>query len=139
MSNPDSAMQQYRNVQRHGAVPEASPHQLIAMLFNGALDNLAAARGAIERGDVQTKGEKLGRAIAIIDNLRAALDMDVGGGIAENLRNLYDYMETRLLRANVDSDLAAVDEVVELIRQIKSGWDGIAGQPEAKTETAGQV
>ncbi|MBV1930783.1 MAG: flagellar export chaperone FliS [Porticoccaceae bacterium] len=125
MSNTNTPVQQYRTILNQSAVADASPYQLTAMLFAGVLDNLAAAKGGIERDNVALKGEKIGRAIEIIDNLRATLNMEVGGAVAENLRDLYDYMETRLLRANIDSDAAMIDEVAALMIEIKLGWDGI--------------
>lgn len=133
MTKINSATNQYRAIHTQGAVADASPHQLIAMLFTGVLDNLATARGGIEHNNIALKGEKIGRAIEIVDNLRAALDMSQGGEVATNLRDLYDYMETRLLRANMDNSVAMIDEVAGLIREIKLGWDAI---PEAQRNVA---
>ena len=125
MSTSNTPVQQYQNVHNQSAVADASPYQLVTMLFGGVLDNLAAAKGAIARNDIALKGEKIGRAIEIIDNLRATLDMEIGGSVAQNLRDLYDYMETRLLRANIDSDATMVDEVAGLMIEVKLGWDAI--------------
>ena len=128
MTKPNSALKQYRTVRNHSAVAEASPHQLITMLFTGILDNLAAAKGGIKQDNIALKGEKISRAIEIVDNLRAVLDMSQGGDVAINLRDLYDYMEARLLKANIDSDPAIIDEVAGLVREIKLGWDGIPAE-----------
>lgn len=119
------SVNQYRKVQSQSAINEASPHMLVSMLFRGALDNIAVARGAIQRGETALKGAKIGRAIDIIDNLRASLDMPVGGEVAENLRDLYDYMEARLLFANVENSVAVLEEVVNLLREIQQGWDAM--------------
>jgi flagellar protein FliS len=61
----------------------------------------------------------------IIQGLRSSLDKDKGGDIAENLDSLYEYMGRRLLEANVNNDIAILDEVYGLLAEIKQGWDGI--------------
>ncbi len=119
------SINQYRKVQSQSAVNDASPHMLIAMLFRSALDNIAVARGAIERGETALKGEKIGRAIDIVDNLRSSLDMSVGGEVAQNLKDLYDYMEGRLLSANLDDSAPALEEVSSLLGEIAQGWNAM--------------
>jgi len=119
------SINQYRKVQSQSAITDASPHMLISMLFRGALDNIAVARGAIERGQAALKGEKIGRAIDIIDNLRSSLDMSVGGEVAQNLKDLYDYMEGRLLTANMEDSTAALEEVASLLGEIAQGWNAM--------------
>jgi len=117
------SINQYRKVQSQCAVNDATPHMLISMLFRGALDNIAVARGAIERGETALKGEKIGRAINIVDNLRSSLDMSAGGEISQNLKDLYDYMEGRLLAANMDGSTEALEEVARLLGEIAQGWN----------------
>lgn len=120
-----AALQQYQQVKTRTVMDSASPHRLIQMLFEGALDRLASAKGHIQRGEMARKGEMIGKAIAIVDGLRSALDFEAGGEIAANLEALYDYMERRLLQANMDSDPVILDEVSGLIHDIKEGWDAI--------------
>lgn len=120
-----AALQQYQSVGVQGGVTDASPHQLIAMLLAGILDRVASAKGAIVRGDVQRRGEALSRAIAIVDSLRASLDRKAGGELAGNLGDLYDYIEQRLVQANMEANGAALDEVTALVLQIRAGWDAI--------------
>lgn len=122
-----AAMNQYKSVGVQSGVVDASPHQLITMLLDGALDRVATARGAIERQEIARKGELLGSAIAIVDSLRASLDYDKGGEIATNLGMLYDYIESRLVEGNSSSDVALLDEASALLREIKAGWDSIPG------------
>lgn len=122
------ALNEYRSVGNRGSVEGASPYQLIGLLFDGALDRIASAKGAMERGDTTRQGELIGKAINIIDNMRASLDFDKGGDIAQNLGDLYGYMENRLLEARVDSDAAKLDEVSALMREIKTGWDSIPAE-----------
>lgn len=122
------AMNQYKQVGTQVNADSADPHHLIVMLFDGALERIAVAKGAILRQDIAEKGQKIGRAIAIIDGLRASLNKDSGKEIAENLDNLYDYMQRRLLDANINSDADILDEVTGLIKEVKEAWVAIPFQ-----------
>ncbi|BAN49740.1 flagellar export chaperone FliS [Metapseudomonas resinovorans] len=124
--NAMAALKQYQSVNTQAKAVDASPHRLIQMLMEGGLTRLAQARGAIERGQLAQKGELIGKAIAIIGGLRDGLNFEQGGDIAANLDSLYEYMMSRLLEANLKSDAALVDEVAGLLRDVKTGWDGIA-------------
>ncbi len=108
------------------AAEYASPHELTGMLLDGALARIAQARGAIEQQQISIKGERIGKAISIIEGLRASLDHEAGGQIAANLARLYQYMEERLLLANLHNDAGVLAEVAQLLQQIKDGWEGIA-------------
>ncbi|MGR9051534.1 MAG: flagellar export chaperone FliS [Gammaproteobacteria bacterium] len=119
------AMNQYKQVGTRVSADSADPHQLIVMLFDGALERIAVAKGAMVRNDIELKGQKIGRAIAIIDGLKAALDSEKGGEIAENLFDLYGYMQRRLFDANTENDAAILDEVSGLIREIRDAWVAI--------------
>lgn len=121
-----AAMKQYQSVNTNAQLVDASPHRLIQMLMEGGLARLAQARGAMERGDVALKGALIGKAVDIVGGLREALNQDEGGEVAANLDNLYAYMTTRLLEANLKNDPAILDEVAGLLREVKAGWDGIA-------------
>lgn len=121
------ALNQYsQNAVRTG-IESASPHRLIQMLMEGALDKIAAARGHMERGEIQPKGQQISSAISILEGLKCSLDMEKGGDIAQNLQELYLYMERRLLEAHRINDVSLLDEVADLLRQIKEAWDAIAG------------
>lgn len=120
------AMGQYKQVETKVGADSADPHQLIVMLFDGALERIAIAKGAIQRNEIEEKGQKIGRAIAIIDGLRASLNKDLGGDIANNLDDLYEYMQRRLFEANLKSDIPTLDEVADLLKEIKSAWVSIS-------------
>ena len=123
--NAMTAMKQYQSVNAQAQAVDASPHRLIQMLMEGGLTRIAQARGAMERQQTAMKGELIGKAIAIIGGLREGLDLQQGGELAANLDNLYQYMVSRLLEANVKNDAAPLDEVAGLLRNVKSGWDAI--------------
>ena len=132
-----NALDQYsRNAVQTG-VESASPHRLTQMLMEGALGKIAAAKGNMERGNIQAKGDQIGSAISILEGLRTSLDMEKGGEIAQNLDDLYTYMERRLFESHKNNDLAILDEVSDLLRQIKEAWDAIANHPAAKHNPAG--
>ncbi|MFZ3387600.1 flagellar export chaperone FliS [Buttiauxella gaviniae] len=119
--------QAYAQIGVESAVMSASPHQLIVLLFDGALSALVRARLFMQQGELAAKGEALSKAINIIDNgLKAGLDNDKGGEIAENLSSLYDYMIRRLMLANLRNDVAIIEEVEGLLTNIADAWKQIS-------------
>jgi flagellar protein FliS len=126
--NAQLALSQYSNTAVQAGVAAASPHRLIQMLMEGALDKIAIAKGYLARGQMEQKGKHIGWAISIVGGLRSSLDLDRGGEIARNLDDLYDYMDRRLVTANVENSIEILDEVTALLRQIKEAWDAIGGQ-----------
>ena len=123
--NAYAAMKQYQTVNVNAQISEADPHRLIQMLMDGGLQRVAQAKGAMQHSNVALKGEQIGKAIAIIGGLRESLDHKQGGGVAGNLDSLYAFMQQRLSQANLRNEVALLDEVTELLREVKSGWDGI--------------
>ncbi|HIC8942421.1 TPA: flagellar export chaperone FliS [Klebsiella aerogenes] len=118
-----SGTQAYAQVSLECSAMSASPHQLIVMLFDGALNALLRARILMNQGDIAGKGLALSKAINIIDNgLKSGLDHQQGGEIADNLAALYDYMKRRLMQANLHNDEAAIVEVVKLLENIADAW-----------------
>lgn len=113
----------YRNASVDTVVHNATPHQLIVLLFDGLLHSVRAAHGALERSELATKGEQLGRAVRILEEgLKGSLDMQKGGELAGNLRALYDYCVARLTDANLKNDAAALAEVSRLIEPLAESW-----------------
>ncbi|MBI1422992.1 MAG: flagellar export chaperone FliS [Gammaproteobacteria bacterium] len=127
-TNFNNAVKQYSQVGVTSGVEQASPHRLIQMLMGGAIDRIAIAKGAMERKDTANKGANISWAISIVDGLRASLDKNAGGEIAQNLDDLYDYMIRRLMRANMEDNPDLLDEVLSLLRSIKSAWDSLPKQ-----------
>ena len=123
--NAVSAMKHYQQVSVHSGIMDATPHRLVQMLMEGALEKIAQAKGNMVNRHIAKKGQNISTAITIIGGLQAALNKDSGGEIAENLSNLYDYMSSRLVVANSRNDESILDEVARLMVEIKTGWDGI--------------
>lgn len=126
--NSNKGAQQYAQMKKQTGVEGANPHQLIGMLYQGALDNLQQALGCIDRDDYEGRGRHLGRVITILGGLQGFLDHDQGGDISRNLDSLYEYMSVRLYDASREHNKVPVEEVIKLVREIKEGWDGIEEQ-----------
>ena len=112
-------------------VAGASPHRLVAMLFDGFVDAIAQARGALASGQIEAKGRAIGRAARIVDEgLKASLDLKAGGALAADLAELYAYVTLRLTQANLKNDAAALDECLGLIQPLRQAWAEIAPRVE---------
>ncbi|MDT7836571.1 flagellar export chaperone FliS [Aquabacterium sp. OR-4] len=122
----------YHHVGIQTMVATATPHQLVAMLFDGFVVAVNRARGAIRGGDVALKGESIGHALRIVDEgLKSALNLKEGGKLASDLSDLYAYICVRLAQANIGSDEAALEECLSLIQPLREAWTAIAGQVDA--------
>ncbi|GLR63036.1 flagellar export chaperone FliS [Marinospirillum insulare] len=119
------AAQYIQGTSREAEVADASPHRLIQILMEVLLGRLAATKGAIEREDALAKTQMSTRALAIITELRTSLDFEKGKEVAITLNSLYDYMGRRLMQAVSADDPAMVEEVVNLMKPVKEGWDAI--------------
>jgi flagellar biosynthetic protein FliS len=123
--NTQFAVDSYVNVHRQASVEVASPHKLIDMLYEGALDRIAQAKGAIEYKNIELRGKKINAAIAILGGLRTSLDSEKGGDIAENLDGLYVYLQSILAQAHRDANTASLDEAWTLLAQMRDTWKQI--------------
>jgi flagellar protein FliS len=124
-----NSLNQYRSVDAYGAAASADRMQLVLRMMQGALDRIATAGGHMRRGEQAPKGEALGRAVRMIDGLRSCLDHERGGEIATNLAALYEYMTSRLTEANLRNDPRLLDEVADLLDEIRTGWEQMAASP----------
>ena len=116
----------YRSVDLEARAAAASPYELVLMLFDGLLDELARARGHIEGKRYQQKGQSLEKCLNILNGLNSALDYEGGGEVVQGLARLYDYCIYRLSEVSVSLDLAGLDEVVNLLGVLREGWDGVS-------------
>ncbi|MGL5103539.1 MAG: flagellar export chaperone FliS [Plesiomonas sp.] len=121
-------LQAYKKVSVDSQLQSASPHKVILMLLNGAIERLVQAKAAMQMGNIAVKGERLGKAMDIIANLQACLSEDEGGDIAKNLAKLYEYMQNQLLSANIHNDAKTLDEVMTLLTEIKIAWESIPAE-----------
>ncbi|SUC46420.1 Flagellar protein fliS [Providencia stuartii] len=123
------AKQAYQQVDLESEIANATPYQLISILYRGALSALKRAEIFMQQNNIAAKGKELSKAIDIIDTgLKQALNHEAGGEIADNLASLYDYMIMRLLNANLENNVAYIQEVYQLLSDIASAWQQIGGK-----------
>lgn len=127
----------YQQVNTQTSITDADPHRLIQLLYNGALERINMAKARMLAKDFEGKGKLITKAIEIIGGLRGFLDFEKGGDLAVRLESLYDYMERTLFEANARNDVSKLDEVVDLLRSIKEGWDGIREEAVAQSAQVG--
>ena len=122
----------YQQVRVESKVDGASPHELVAMLFEGYMEAVAQARGALREHKLEAKGLAIGRAVRIVEEgLRGGLDLRAGGALARDLDELYSYLSMRLTLANLRNDDNALDECQRLMRPLHEAWLAIADQAAA--------
>lgn len=102
-----------------------TPHRLVSMLMQSALDKLAASKGCLDRGDFVHANENITTVMTIVTTLKSSLDMEEGGDISINLDLLYGYMNTQLLEAMTKHDNAPAEEVAGLLRELANGWNAM--------------
>jgi flagellar protein FliS len=120
-------IKEYQSVGTQTSIVDADPHRLVQLLFEGALARISAAKGHIARKEYDKKSNQINSAINIIGGLQESLNLDAGE-LALNLERLYDYMIRRLFEANVRNSVDMLEEVTNLLLQIKSAWDEIREQ-----------
>lgn len=133
MSTPFNRPQHFANAYRQigveTGVSSASPHQLVLMLYDGFLESVGRARAAMAGGVIDLKCAQISRAVRILEEgLIAGLDLETGGEIAQNLRNLYSYAVIQLTRSNLRNDPALLNEVERLIRPLRDAWAAIGAK-----------
>ena len=129
--------EQYRKVGVSSRVVDADPHRLVALLLEGAGERIRRAEACLASGDQALKGKAIGEACAIIGHLNGSLDHEAGGEIAGNLSALYDYVIQRLTEANLNNDVAALQESLSLLSEIESAWNAIPSDQRSTSAAAG--
>ena len=116
-----SPLEQYGNVQHDARAEFATAHAKTLMLFDGAITFTGVALQAIARSDYELKGKMVGKSIAVINGLKDCLDLSQGE-LPNNLHDLYDYIIETLFKANLTSDLEAIEEVQRLLKTVRESW-----------------
>jgi flagellar biosynthetic protein FliS len=116
----------YRLVDLEARAAAASPYELVLILFDGLLDELARLRGHIEHKRYEQKGRSVEKCINILNGLSSALDYDNGGELVQGLARLYDYCIYRLSDISATLSLEDLDEVVKLLGILREGWEGVS-------------
>ena len=123
----------YQRTNLEAELSVASPHRVIQMLFNGLLERLSQAKGAIERKDYEDKANRISKAVGIIEGLQGALDRKENPARGDKMYALYDYMKELLGEASSTLDEKPIDEVISLLMPIKNAWDNIPEDIKQKT------
>ncbi len=123
--SPSGGIAAYRKVGVASSVESATPHKLIEMLMDGALEKIQIAKACMGRKEIAKKCEAIDWTLNILGGLQGSLDMERGGDVANNLSNLYDYMMRRLVEANTVNDPAVLEEVSRLMGEIREAWIAI--------------
>ncbi|MCV6612682.1 MAG: flagellar export chaperone FliS [Amphritea sp.] len=116
---------QYNDVGIRAEILGATPHRLIQMLFEGALQRIYQAKGAIERDQMDLKAAKINEAMAIVEELDSSLEEEESPEFVENMSGLYGYMSQQMMDANIQNDPAKLDEVAGIMTELKAAWDEI--------------
>lgn len=116
LAAPNSALNAYKQ----NSVTTASPGELTLMLYNGCLKFLTKAKNAIAEKNIQEKNTNILKSQAIIAELMSTLNMDIE--ISKQMLPLYDYMNRRLIEANVKNDTDIIDEVIGLTTEFRDTW-----------------
>ncbi len=111
-----NAYAQYNN----NKVMTASPAELTLMLYEGAIKFCNVAENAIKQDDVQKAHTNIIKAQRIIDYLRQTLDMKYP--VAQDFENIYSYLGTRLVQANMKKDVEILKEVNEHLHSVRDTW-----------------
>lgn len=132
------AVSAYKRIHVETRMSTTDQHQIVSLLYDGVLQALATARGAMQRGDVAEKCNAISKAVRIIEEgLKTGLDMEQGGELAQNLEGLYGYCVVRLALANARNDETVLQEVAALITEIAQAWNGMRETGAAQPPAAG--
>lgn len=120
------AFKQYRR----SSIETASKLELVIMCYEKTILCLKHAKDHLKDKDYIKKSEKIKRALAIISELQANLNMDKGGIIAIKLDSLYTYLTSRILLADIQKNLSIFDECINILIELQNGWEGIRPEQE---------
>jgi len=111
----------------------ADPKRLVLICYEGAIHFLKTAKEEYLNREYEAKGKAIQNALAVLSELREALDFEKGGEIARNLDHLYSFMIRYILKADRERDLKVFDQVVAMLKELKSAWEEVfRSQPLAK-------
>ncbi|MDC1506837.1 flagellar export chaperone FliS [Oceanospirillaceae bacterium] len=123
--NAIAALAQYGQIKNDAQTTYASPHQLMLMLFDGAIEAMSFTIGAIQNENFELRSKQNTRSITIINGMRECLDMETGGELANNLYSLYQYMTKELFRASFKNDVETIQNIQTMLKDIRGSWEKI--------------
>jgi flagellar protein FliS len=123
--NAIAALAQYGQIKNDTQTTYASPHQLMLMLFDGAIESMSFTIGAIQNNNFELRSKQNSRSITIINGMRECLDMETGGELADNLYSLYQYMTKELFKASYKNDAETIQNIQTMLKDIRGSWEKI--------------
>jgi len=111
------------NTYKNNSVNYASKEQLLLMLLDGAVKYAKIGRQAIVDDDIQKKHDNLIRTQDIFYELMISLDRNAGGEWGDNLYAVYEFINQRLMEANMKKDVKIMDEIIPLIEEVRDLWN----------------
>lgn len=126
-----SSLKAYRKINVESNIISADPHQIISMMYNGLLESIAQAKGAIDRKDFKTKGVKISKAISILQALKTSLDTKSEPIISQRFTDLYSLCIDLLMDANLNLDIKRLEQVIEYISPLRDAWAQISMEDKA--------
>ena len=106
----------------------ADPTELISILYEAALESVAAAREHLKRGEIRERSNAVTKAVSIVTELSSSLDHTRGGEVSRNLADLYHYISGRLFEANLKQTDGPLAEAQKLLHQLAEGWRAVREQ-----------
>jgi len=116
---------EYHAVNLDAQTSRASPVELVLLLTDGLLDELARARAHIEARRYEQKAASIDKCTEIINGLSSSLDFEAGGETVANLARIYAFCADHLHGAGIKLDPTMVDEVIRILSTIRQGWQGV--------------
>jgi flagellar secretion chaperone FliS len=118
----------WRDVYLESKVLSADPVELIQMLYQSALDSVGEARTHLAKGDIAQRSAAISKVARILLELTASLNHEAGQEISRNLAELYQYMQLRLLDANLKQSDEPLAETQQLLTTLLGAWEGVRRQ-----------
>ncbi|WP_447968261.1 flagellar export chaperone FliS [Nitrospira sp. M1] len=109
-------------------VQTASSVQVVVLLYDGVIQSLKLGQEGIRTDNRQDKARFLDRALAVVNELSASLDMEKGGAIATDLRRLYEYVQYELTQANLHHDATRLNGPIRCLGVVREAWVELARQ-----------
>ena len=104
----------------------ADPIELVNLLYQACTQAVREARHHLAEGRIAERSQEINKACAIVIELATSLDHERGGEISRRLALLYDYMQRRLLEANMQQSDAPLAEVLGLLSTLSEAWADVA-------------
>ena len=126
------------NAYLESRILSADPIELVNMLYQACTGAVREARHHLANGEIGERSRKINKAYEILTELAVSLDHQRGGEISQRLGRLYDYMQQRLLEANMQQADAPLAEVLGLLSTLSEAWEGVprTGKAEVQPESS---